>query len=322
VDEYLLLLWGEQRLSPYCQYRKIVVLTMLLVMSMVVIPRPVSATADFKITLTPSEVSIPLGYWADAMLTVTSLNGLEGSVQIDVPVGGGTGLYGAGFSTGMLLTSNGNVSTILMLTPGEAAGNYTVQVNVTVGPVVHSFPLPVTVSPITRPDFITRLWGSYSILQGWNTPVPEEITSLGGFEGQVNLTATVMPSIPDAPVVSFQQSPVSVSSSHSSAYTGTLSALRETPTGNYVVTVLATSGTMSHSYRAILMVGDYRPPADEPPASNATTTGLPNGGTNHQWSSILSPAFSMLESLWWLETAVGILLLSGLLYFRRNPRRI
>ncbi len=284
---------------------------MLLAMGIIAIPRPVSATADFTVTANPTKVAIPLGYWGDVILIVTSLNGLEGSVEVNVPVGGATGLSGAGLSTGMMLNARGNVSTVIMLTPGDAAGNYSVRVNVTVGSISHSLSIPITISPVSSPDFITRLWGSYSILQGWNSPVQEEITSLGGFDGQVNLTARVTPRIPDAPVVSFQPPVVAVSANHASSYTATLSAARTTPTGNYDVMVCATSGTISHLYNAVLMVGDYRPSPDDTPPGNVTTTvstSPPTAGSpNSQLSpgSGLSTATDVLRSLWWLEMAGG-----------------
>jgi len=312
-------------LSPVGRARKVAVtLAMLLAMSIIMIPRPVSAIGDFTVTASPARVTIPLGYWADVMVTVTSLNGLAGSVQVDVPVGGGTGLSGAGFSTGMMLNPGCNVSAVLMLTPGNIAGNYAANVNVTIGSMVHSLAVPLTIRPVSGPDFITRLWGSYSILQSWSSPVQEEIMSLGGSEGQASLTATVSPSVPDAPVVSFQPSTVMISANHTSMYIATLSAARITPTGYYVVTVLATSGTMSHSYSAILMVGDYRPPTEEPPSSNnATTTSTrqSNGATTNQLLPILSPAVAVLESLRWLVTASGAIVLSGILIVRRRQRR-
>jgi hypothetical protein len=298
----------------------------LLVVSVITIPRPVSATGDFRVTANPAKVTIPLGYWGDVLLTVTSVDGLEGTVQLDIPVGGNTGLSGSGFSTGMLLSADGTVNTVIMLTPGPSAGNYTVTINVTVGSVAHSLSLPVTISPVSGPDFITRLWGSYSILQSWSSPIQEEITSLGGFSGEVSLTASVTPIVPDVPVVSFQPSLVTVWPAPASTYVATLSAARNTPTGNYVVTVWVTNGTISHSYSAILMVGDYRPQTEEPPQGNATTispTTPPLGGpANSQMSPVsgLSPALTVLESLWWLESVAGAGFITAVLQVRRRHR--
>src|SRR3989442_431186 len=85
---------------------------MLMMLGAVGLTRPVlAATPDFTISTNPSRVTIPLGYWAETMLTLTSLNGFEGTIQLDAPIGSSTGLAGAGFSTGMTLGPNGSVST-------------------------------------------------------------------------------------------------------------------------------------------------------------------------------------------------------------------
>ncbi len=115
--------------------------------------RPVLATnPDFAVSANPSSVVIPLGYWAETMLTITSLNGFEGTIQLNAPVGGRTGLAGAGFSTGMTLNPDGSVNTDLQLTPGTTPGNYDLNVTATVGSVSHFLVIPVTVLPVSGPD--------------------------------------------------------------------------------------------------------------------------------------------------------------------------
>ncbi len=75
------------------------------------------------------------------------------------------------------------------------------------------------------------------------------------------------------------------------------------------------------------MVGDYRPPPDETPPSNVTTTvssTFPAAGTaNSQLSpgSGLSSAAGVLGSLWWLEMTVGVVFLSIFLKGGQQLRR-
>src|SRR2546422_9431778 len=193
---------------------------MLMLLGAVGLTRPVlAATPDFTISTNPSRVTIPLGYWAETMLTLTSLNGFEGAIQLDAPIGSSTGLAGAGFSTGMTLGPNGSVSTDLELTPGEIPGNYSLNVTATIGSVSHSLVIPFTVSPVSGPDFTTRLWGSYSTLQERTITIPEQLVSLGGFIGQVSLSATVTPDITNAPTVSFLPSTVDLSAGFPAVYT-------------------------------------------------------------------------------------------------------
>src|SRR5438128_2399607 len=287
--------------------------------------RPVIAqTPDFTLTTNPGKVSIPLGYWAESMLTLTSLNGFEGTIQLSTAVGPDTGLFGAGFSTGMMLSPNGNVNTDLQLTPGDTPGNYNLTIVATIGSVSHSLVIPVTVSPVSGPDFTTRLWGSYSTLQERNIAIPEQLVSLGGFRGQVSLSAKLTPDIPNAPTVSLQPSTFDLSASASATYNTVVSTVRTTPVGTYIVTITASSGTISHTYQAIMMVGDYRPPSEHPQPDNSTsdTNSQPSpiAGTNNLSAlDNASSAFSTLRSLWWLQTIIGLSIATLVVYRRRPP---
>jgi hypothetical protein len=258
------------------------------------------------------------------MLTITSLNGFEGTVQLSTAVGPDTGLIGAGFLTGLTLTPNGSVSTDLQLTPGKTAGNFNLTITVIIGSVSHDLVIPITVSPVSSPDFTTRLWGSYSTLQERTITIPEQFLSLGGFKGQVSLSAKLNPEIPDAPTVSFQPSNLDLSASTSITYNTIVSTVRTTPVGNYLVAISASSGTVSHTYQAILMVGDYRPPSEEPsPGNNTTTTdGRHSPGASTNSFSLIdnaSSALSTLRSSWLLQTIIGLSIATLVVYRRRLP---
>src|SRR5437879_826495 len=283
--------------------------------------RPVLATTpDFTVSANPGAVVIPLGYWAETMLTFSSLNGFEGTIQLEAPVGPSTGLAGAGFSTGMMLSPNGNVNTDLQLTPGTTPANYHPTISATIGSVSRSLVIPVTVSPVSGPDFTTRLWGSYSTLQERSITINEQLVSLGGFTGQVSLSATVTPDITNAPTVSFLPSTVDLSAGTPAVYTTLVSTVRTTPVGDYVVAISASNGTTSHVYQGIMMVGDYRPPSEQPAPGNSTTTDSTSAATNNL--SVLgnaSSAFSMLRSFWWLQTIIGLSIATLVVYRRRPP---
>lgn len=285
--------------------------------------RPVLATTpDFTVSANPGMVSLPLGYWAETMLTFTSLNGFEGTLQLDVPVGPNTGLAGAGFSTGMTLSPNGSVNTDLQLTPGETPDNYNLTIVATIASMSHSLVIPVTVSPVSAPDFTTRLWASYAILQERSITIQEQLVSLGGFNGQVSLSAAVIPGIENAPAVSFMPSTIDLSPGTTAVYTTMISTVRTTPVEDYIVAISATSGAISHVYRAIVMVGDYRPPWEQPAPGNTTTTSNNHPSTSAAANSSFpldnaSSAFSTLLSFWWLQTIIGLSIGSLVVYQRR-----
>jgi len=286
--------------------------------------RPVMATTpDFTVSANPGSVIIPLGYWAETMLTITSLNGFEGTMQLEAPVGSITGLAGAGFSTGMMLSPNGNVNTDLHLTPGDTPGNYNLTIVATIGSVSHSLVIPVTVSPVSGPDFTTRFWGSYSTLQERNIAIPEQLVSLGGFRGQVSLSAKLTPDTSNAPTVSLQPNTIDLSTSASVTYNTVVSTVRTTPVGTYIVAITASSGTISHAYQAIMMVGDYRPPSEYPPPDNSTSgangqTSTSSATNNYSPLNNASATLSLLQSFWWLQTIIG-LAITTLVVYRRRP---
>src|SRR2546425_8932171 len=207
----------------------------------------------------------------------------------------------------MMLSPNGNVNTDLQLTPGDTPGNYNLTITATIGSFSHSLMIPVTISPVSGPDFTTWLWGSYSTLQERNTMIQESLVSLDGFRGQVSLSATVTPDIPNAPTVSFVPSTIDLSADSPAVYNTMVSTVRTTPVGDYVVAISASSGTISHVYQAITMVGDYRPPSEQPAPGNSTTTDSTSAATNNlsALDNAFSP-FSTLRSFWWLQTIIGL----------------
>src|SRR4029077_767123 len=169
--------------------RMVVALSLILLAVAATTAKPALASGpDFALSASPNSVVVPEGFWGDTMLTVSSLNEFQGTVQISMSFGSNVPGLGAGFSTGMYLNPGGQVNTDMMLTAGRTPGNYTYTITATIGAVSHNLTMPVSIVPVSKPDFITRLWGSYSILQGWNTTIQEQLTSMGGFSGDVSLT--------------------------------------------------------------------------------------------------------------------------------------
>ena len=315
---------GDLPNSIGCRIFPIVLLTLVLFTTLALTRPVLAATPDFTVSANPDKIIVPSGYWAETMLTFTSLNSFAGSIQLETIVGPDTGPIGAGFSTGMYLTPDGQVSTDLQLTAGTVPGRYNLTLTATSGPVSHSITLPISVSSDSSPDFITRLWGSYSTLQDRNISIQEQLVSLNGFSGQVSLDGAVMPSVESAPAVSFQPRIVTLSSNGQVDFNTLVSTSRTTPVGNYVVTVSASSTTISHTYQAVLMVGDYRPPSEDPPPNNnATTTSQSQSAGNTFIPSVpalASSTMSFLGSYWWQLSLVGSCV-AGVVVHRRKTAR-
>jgi hypothetical protein len=286
----------------------VVALSLILFTVAATTARPVLASGpDFTISASPGSVVMSEGFWAYTMLTVSSLNGFQGTVQITVSFGTNVPGLGAGYNTGMYLSPGSQVNTDMMLTAGKTPGNYTYTITATIGAMSHNLTMPVSIVPVSKPDFITRLWGSYAVLQDWNTTIQEQLTSIIGFQGDVSLTASVSPSPPDAPSVTLKPANILLSPNNA-MFSVTFLSNRETPVGNYIVTVSAVSGTTVHTSQALLMVGDYRPPSSRLPGTNSTITSSSTGLSSLRtiYGNIISSVFSNTRSSLLLAALIGI----------------
>ncbi len=142
----------------------------------------------------------------------------------------------------------------------------------------------------------------------------EELISLGGFKGQVSLSAVVTPDITNAPTMSFLPSTIDLSPGTPAVYTTMVSTVRTTPVGDYFVAISTSSGTISHVYQAIVMVGDYRPQSEQPSPGNSTTVGNSQSFIS---AANVSSALSTLRSFWWLQTIIGLSIATLVVYQRR-----
>jgi len=110
----------------------------------------------------------------------------------------------------------------------------------------------VTVNP--APDFaISVSPSSRSLAQGGNVPYTVSIGAMNGFADTVNLSVSGLPSGATSSFV-----PASISASGSSTLTITTAA--NTPTGTYTLTVTGSTGSLTHSTSATLVVtsaGDF-----------------------------------------------------------------
>jgi hypothetical protein len=87
------------------------------------------------------------------------------------------------------------------------------------------------------------------------------VTSINGYSGYVNLTASISPVVSNGPLVSVSVPMVSVPSAGSGYSELVVSTVSDTPVGNYTATITGTSGTLSHSTSVWIAVSlPYQPP--------------------------------------------------------------
>ena len=104
----------------------------------------------------------------------------------------------------------------------------------------------VSTGPVAAPDFSMSVTpASQSVVVGNSTSYTVTITPAGGFSGQVSLSVSGLPSGASG---TFSPNPATGTS------TLAVSTATTTPTGTYSLTVMGSSGTISHSTAATLVV--------------------------------------------------------------------
>jgi hypothetical protein len=145
----------------------------------------------------------------------------------------------------------------------------------------------VTLTPTTAGDFtIAAAPSSTSTTAGNTASYTVTIVPTGGFNNAVGLAVTGLPSGASA---TFNPSSVN-SSSWTSALT--IATTTKTPGGTYTFTITATSGTLSHSTTATLVVGSFNLSAS--PLSRSVRRG---GATTYTVSISALGGFTGTESL-------------------------
>ncbi len=207
-------------------------------------------TPDFSIMSNPSSLTFLQGSSGTSTITLTSLNGFSGTVNLAAtasPVGPTPSLIQTSvtISAGTPGTSTLTVST----TSSTLSGTYTVKINGTSGSTTHSTVVTVQVNAPASQDFsISSNPASLNVTQGSSSSSTIMLTSVNGFSGILSLTETISPS---GPGISLSPMSVSLSAGGSVASTMTVSATAgaygSVATGIYSLNVTVTNGSLSHS---------------------------------------------------------------------------
>src|SRR2546425_6409495 len=206
----------------------------------------ITVTPDF--TLTASSLSPPsiiAGNLTSSKMTVLSL-GLTTRITLNVTVA----LSPSGLSTslnpvfvGLTPGINGNSTLTITTTPSTPAGVYSVTVTGASGTLVHS----VTLTLIVNPDFriIAGAPSPSSFVAGGSTASAVTMNSLG-FNGTVSLSATLSPTVAGF-TSSFNTRNIGLTVGSTGSAILTIQSSITTPSGTYTATIVATSGSITHS---------------------------------------------------------------------------
>jgi hypothetical protein len=202
---------------------------------------------DFSVALATPEIAVPITESATADVFLASLNGFGGLVSLQT----------SGAPTGVTASV---LPTFISLNPGTTVmANVTVNVSSATTP--RTFPLTITASSglITRTTVLTvsitdfsigTSVGSVSLKKSQSANVTLSVTSLNGFSAPVTLTVSGLPNGVIGTIVPSIVNPNGVSASS----TLTITVPKKPPTGTFLLTITATSGSLTHTVTVTLTI--------------------------------------------------------------------
>ena len=222
--------------------------------------------SDFAVSVAPSSATVPVGGATSFTVTTSAIGGFAGDVALTtsgLPAG-----IAASLSPATVTGGSGTSQLTLTTQTSLAPGSYPFTITGSSGVTTHSTNATLVVTP--APDFTLGVTPqSRTVDAGATTTYTVSVGSLNGFNGNVALTLSGLPSN----VASGQVTPGTVTGS--GAATVSVNVLSSAPPGSYPFTVTGTSGGVSHSTTATLVVR----PRDFTVGISPTSVTVLRGGT-------------------------------------------
>lgn len=238
-----------------------------------------SSGPNFGLSASPNSVSVTQGSQTSTTVTVSPLNGFNGSVTLSA----------LGLPNGVTANFNPNpTSTTSTLTLSAASGAATGTVTVTIqgvsGALTNSTTISLTVNPLVQSFTLAASPNALTIAKGGAGGTSTiTVTPVNGFSGNVTLAAS---GLPTGVTAVFSPNPTTSTS------TLTLSASSTAKVGKATVTITGTSGTLKATTTVALTVdalGNFTLTASpktltvaQGSSGGVTVTVVPTGGFDQQ----------------------------------------
>lgn len=243
-------------------------------------------TPDFTISASPASQTVVQGSSTSYTVTVTPLNGFTGTVILNAS-GFGAGASGSFNPTSV--AGSGTSTLTVTTTSAAATGSFPITITGASGTLSHNTNVTLVVNP--PPDFsISVSPNSQTVTQGNGTSYTVTVTAQNGFTSTVNLSVSGLGAGAGG---AFNPTPVSGGGNSTLTVTTTGSAV----TGSFPLTITGSSGSLSHSTTATLVVNAAPPPDFAISASPASQTVTQGNGTSYTVTVTAQNGFSGTVSL-------------------------
>jgi uncharacterized membrane protein len=211
---------------------------------------------DFTVGSTPGSLSVPQGQVGTFTLSMDSLNGFAGSVNLNVTARPEISATLALNPMSVSLFTGSAMATLTIPVPANATVNdYVLTVSAVSGRLDHTVVIILQVITPPSPDFqLQAQQSAVSVTRGSSGGTTITLTSVGGFSGIVNMTSSISPGGGSSPTLSLNPNKVTVLSGGNAGVVLTINTTGGTSRGVYSITVQGVSGSLSNTVNISLTV--------------------------------------------------------------------
>ena len=212
---------------------------------------------DFILASNPATLSVSQGQIAIFTITMNSLNGFAGSVNLNVSANPSIqdATYDLNPTSVSLFAGSGQGTLAIDVPPIAPVRDYFLVLSGSSGRLSHSVTIIMEVTPPPQPNFqIQSPQSAINVTRGTSVSNTITLTSISGFSGMVNMSATISPSSGLSPTLSVNPNRVTLLSGGTANVVLTITTTGTMTRGAYSILVQGISGSLSNITTVSLLV--------------------------------------------------------------------